>query len=398
LKNSSRIVFFVPEFPSLGSSVLHSQVLSVASVLFRHGYDCLFIGVESGLEKSRIACEFIKEKYGLESHIMPFFPEKPNALTLLATTFNTFRKSQILIDGFKPTHIYSRSVFASFFGRKMAKRIGAISVFDIRASISAEVFLRRGRSPYGNLLEFIEKREFTKTDRLAAVSNNLKNYIKEKCGVDDVVVIPSCFDETKFYFDCESRKRLRNKFSVLDNEILFCYTGGVSTWQKLPQIAKLLKECMDEDDRIKVLFLSKNKSYIYNLITELGFQKDRFILESCAHDEVKNFLSAADVGILFRDDNTVNNVASPIKIAEYLACELPVLLTKGIGDYSSIIADRGLGLVFDETCDMVSQVVAFIDRDDFCEIGPKCADYAIENLTIKAHLEQYRQLYAEWCE
>lgn len=72
------------------------------------------------------------------------------------------------------------------------------------------------------------------------------------------------------------------------------------------------------------------------------------MLKSVAHGLVKKYLSAANAGIIMRKDVTVNNVESPIKVGEYLACGLPVILTKGIGDYSASLPKAGVALLLSD--------------------------------------------------
>jgi hypothetical protein len=54
------------------------------------------------------------------------------------------------------------------------------------------------------------------------------------------------------------------------------------------------------------------------------------------------------MAILIRDDKVTNQVASPVKFAEYLAAGLQVLISPNIGDYSSFIKEYNCGKIVDE--------------------------------------------------
>jgi glycosyltransferase involved in cell wall biosynthesis len=95
-----------------------------------------------------------------------------------------------------------------------------------------------------------------------------------------------------------------------------------------------------------------------------------------------------------RHDTTVNNVASPVKVAEYLACGLPVILTRGIGDYSDMLPDAGVGVLVDETADIVDQVLNFIHENNSVSLRNKAIRFARSRLTMSANLDRYRSLYA----
>ena len=60
-----------------------------------------------------------------------------------------------------------------------------------------------------------------------------------------------------------------------------------------------------------------------------------------------SWLNVANFGIILRHDILLNNVASPIKIGEYLATGLAIICSKGIGDYSQAISQAGAGVVLE---------------------------------------------------
>jgi glycosyltransferase involved in cell wall biosynthesis len=95
-----------------------------------------------------------------------------------------------------------------------------------------------------------------------------------------------------------------------------------------------------------------------------------------------------------RHNTPVNNVASPVKVGEYLACGLPVILTRGIGDYSDMLPAAGVGILLDEDADTVDQVLRFIGRYDFVSQKNTAIRFAKTRLTMSANLDQYRSLYA----
>ena len=66
------------------------------------------------------------------------------------------------------------------------------------------------------------------------------------------------------------------------------------------------------------------------------------------HHQVPDYLSAADYGLLLREENVTNGVASPVKFAEYLSCGLQILISANLGDFSGMVAEDSLGYVITE--------------------------------------------------
>jgi glycosyltransferase involved in cell wall biosynthesis len=56
-------------------------------------------------------------------------------------------------------------------------------------------------------------------------------------------------------------------------------------------------------------------------------------------------LCAADAGIAFYKPTFSRLATSPVKLAEYLACGLPVIINAGVGDSDDFISAQKLGVV-----------------------------------------------------
>ena len=69
-----------------------------------------------------------------------------------------------------------------------------------------------------------------------------------------------------------------------------------------------------------------------------GVLDEQVEITRCPHDEVPVYLSAADIGISFIRPAPSKVASSPTKIAEYLACGLPVVINGGVGDLDDLAA------------------------------------------------------------
>jgi glycosyltransferase involved in cell wall biosynthesis len=59
--------------------------------------------------------------------------------------------------------------------------------------------------------------------------------------------------------------------------------------------------------------------------------------------EVSGYLSASDVGIAFYKPTFSRLATSPVKVSEYLACGLPVIVNAGVGDSDTFVAAQKVG-------------------------------------------------------
>ena len=65
---------------------------------------------------------------------------------------------------------------------------------------------------------------------------------------------------------------------------------------------------------------------------------------------------AADYGLLIRENSFTNQVASPVKFAEYLCCGLPVIISERLGDYSEFVEKNGCGYIIKDNVQCISKI------------------------------------------
>jgi glycosyltransferase involved in cell wall biosynthesis len=389
------ILFFVPEWPALDSPILHAQVLSVASFLNQEGFLCRFAGAETSRARAQEAAAAITARYNVQAYIAPVLSPHAGAWGHWQSCRKVYADMRSEFADAAITHVYARSFLGSMWARRLARYLKAVSIFDVRGVVGLEKQLGMGSRIKSKLLSCLELQECRRTDRVATVSENLKIYLSRQTGRRDVIVIPSCVNENRFYFDSSARSEIRSTLGLDETSVLLCYSGGISAWQRIGDIVSLLKRVCSADLRYKALFLTTNQREVIRRLEEEQFPSAQAFVRGCPHNEVHRYLSAADVGLIMRHDTTVNNVASPVKVGEYLACGLPVILTRGIGDYSDLLPAAGVGMVLDETADMADQAFRFIRRNNFTTLGNDAIRFAKIRLTMSANLDRYRSLYAE---
>lgn len=195
-------------------------------------------------------------------------------------------------------------------------------------------------------LKGIEEYVVKNSDKVFAVSNELRKYYLKKYRIskDKIYVIPCCIDKSVFYFDEKIRKRVRDNYN-LNDKLVLVYCGSMHLLQKPEIILKFFKEVYKLDKKVFLLILTHNLERAEKFI-----QAENIFMESCKvlsldHNKIPPLLNASDIGIIFREKNLVNRVASPTKFAEYISCGLYTVLTDGIGDISDMIVKKNIGEV-----------------------------------------------------
>jgi len=95
----------------------------------------------------------------------------------------------------------------------------------------------------------------------------------------------------------------------------------------------------------------------------LGLSDNRYTVKRAAFHEVPAYLSAADAAIAFYKPTLSRLATSPVKVAEYLACGLPVVLNAGVGDSDALIRNERVGTVIENFTDAeYEQAATAIER------------------------------------
>lgn len=392
-RDTPRIVYFVPEWPTLSSGVLHSTVLAEAGFLQNHGFECLYVGSEASPEKAEEARRLVEQTYGISAFVCGCHSTRFRMASILWLTRKLARLAMPTIERFRPTHVWTDTFQGSFLVRRWAHRLGAVCVWDVQAIVCEEVALRRGKGLRYGLMRWAEGCELRRADRLGGVSRAMRAYVRNWVGRDDLVVVPCCCDVDGCRFSEEARRRWRGEFGFAEAHRVLCYCGGLADWQRAPDILSLCNEVAKRREDCRFLFLCQATDSLRRLMESAGLPRERCVVKSCLPQEVPDHLSAADAGIIMRDDIPVNNVASPIKIGEYLSCGLPVILTRGIGDYSQMLHENGLGLLLDETRDVGAQVVGFMERPDFADLRYRAIEFAKGYASWESHLTDLKELF-----
>ena len=250
--------------------------------------------------------------------------------------------------------VICRNVFCTWMALKV-KKWGMIKtvVFDGRSAMAAEIseydvfpvdYLRKN-------VKLFEYHAVNDSDFRMSVSNELINYWNDNYNYSGInhIVIPCTlyekyFFKNKFEFNKEALK-IRENFGFKDDDIVLVYAGSTAPWQSFDLLEGMLTPLLQNDKRIKVLFLSKKNKE--NTQFQLKFP-DNIFIKWVEHKDVLTYLKCCDYGILLRDKSDTNKVASPTKFAEYLYSGLPVLISENLGDFSSYVVKNSCGFVLKE--------------------------------------------------
>ena len=224
-------------------------------------------------------------------------------------------------------------------------------ILDVRGYWPAEIIYRNGvedpelatgndKTEHDKAFDHL-KLMIAEADAVTAVSESLKELLVTKLNAPaDTSIVPCCVNKIT---EDTNRAGIRAEWGLSDEDIAVVYSGTTAAYQHLEDLTiPFMKQLLLQDASVKLVFLTPQAGQIGRIITANNIPENRVIIRSLPQFEVADALTACDAGILIRKPTLVNRVANPVKIAEYMAAGLPIIVEKGVGGVSRDVFNAGL--------------------------------------------------------
>lgn len=177
-------------------------------------------------------------------------------------------------------------------------------------------------------LAWMERLAWKKIPYKICVSKYQVEHYQKKYGkvAEKSYFVMPCFN-SEFY---EQHFHVPGKYK----KNVFCYAGGIQTYQGFDAILKTYKEIEDKykDTFLRIYTFHQDKAK--QLIDTEGIR--HYSLGCVAQEQVPQVLSECKYGFIIRDNNLVNQVATPTKLCDYLGNGVIPIYTDTIRAYADI--------------------------------------------------------------
>ena len=183
---------------------------------------------------------------------------------------------------------------------------------------------------------------------------------KEGVPVKRLHVLSCTVSAKTFAFSAEARRVRRKALGLSEKDILGVYVGKFGQLYLAPKEAAQFFASLRGAGlhALKLLILTPQvPSIIASELQRVGFSSSHYCLKKVAHQQVPDYLSAADFAFSLHRVLPPMRYISAIKNGEYWANGLPILLPKGVGDDYEIVTQEGGGVCFSPEQKDLSAVV-----------------------------------------
>lgn len=277
----------------------------------------------------------------------------PRPLARAMDVWNVRRRLAALLRAERPALLMARGVIAGGMAHFAAKATGtpyAVDYFEPHADYMADVGQwKRGGLLYRGLAHLIGL-QTRGALRLVTVSHNYKRMLMASGVPGDRILVAACpVDGAAMRFDPDARKEVRASQGLGQGPVAIYLGkfGGLYHRELAFKAFARFLALAGPASRMIVRTPGPPEEVLAG-VERWGADRRRVHVGFAAHAEVPRWLSAADLAFAPYRGTPSSACISPMKIGEYWANGLPVLLTRGVGDDSGIIASdpRG-GALFD---------------------------------------------------
>jgi glycosyltransferase involved in cell wall biosynthesis len=246
--------------------------------------------------------------------------------------------------------IICRSSLAGGIGHRVSKKCNTpyiVESFEPHANYMEESGVWKKYDPRYWLEVYFQVIQRKHAKYILPVARNYAQYLV-RSGVPEgrIITVPCTIDCNKFHRDLLSNKR--SEIGINEHATVGIYVGKFGGMYYDEEAFDIFLKAKDTFENFFLLILTPHiYQTVERKIVKRGFSNREFRIINVSHDKVSSYLSIANFAFATYKPSYSKRFLSPIKVGEYWACGLPVLLTKGVGDDSSIIEESNCGATFE---------------------------------------------------
>lgn len=388
--------------------ILPSQAVPYLKGLAKKGHEFILLTYEkkkdldtvgdAGLRRVRedLAVSKIDWRY-LRYHKTP--PLLSTLFDLFVGAFSVFsiiKKEQVKI-------VHVRGITPGIIMLMLSKALKVKMLFDMRGLL-AEEYVGGGMWEDGGiafrLVKKAEKRMLMTADAITVLTRkhlDLNRSLAYLAKRDiPMEVVPCCVDTSKFDLNKAERDRLREDLGIKDKFVLM-YPGKIGTFYLTDEMIEFFKYMTTViPETIFFIITNDDPGRFLDRAGLLNAEPDKIaIKQKVSYEEMPRYMRIADAGIFFINPYKKFG-SSPIKMGEFLASGVPVIINPGIGDTEELVRENGVGAVvskFDEKDyrGAIGELMAL--RKDGDALRRRCRETAVRNLSADEAISKYAGIY-----
>lgn len=324
-------------FHGISPTIFESQVLIHVQEMRSFGFDMevwVFPLSMASFAVSALQRAKLEQKYGVPIRLFQGVrPRWPFAGILNALQLaRALRESAV-----RPLFIHARADYSTMVCGLVRLFCQYELIWDCRGDAVAEFGMsKQATGMLARFVRFSKMRVFAghraAARRLSTKAIFVSERLRDRCLPNSdyrpVEVIPCCASERVFFFSSSLRHLGRERMSIDSDQLVLAFVGSITYYQCFHEAVDLFRHVVERNARAVFLVITPDQEQARDSLMTLPNENYRIF--SAEINEVNEYLNAADFGVLLRERNAINDVASPVKFGEYCLAGLPVIMTDAV--------------------------------------------------------------------
>jgi len=341
--------------------------------------------------ETKATIEDIINRFGEKINFYTINAGGKNLITFRLYSFmRSLKVTKNLVHNFDIKILHARNLFSAFLSImiKILFKSNLKVLYDNRGlAIEERIFSGQLKKLPEKIFRGIEKIVVNKSDSIVVVSERFKEYLLTQYGTSIIKKISIINNKTVIpYLNGLELEKIKSNADYIG-----VYSGSAASWQNVNGMIELFKIAFNMFGNIRIKILTWQKERFINKLSNSGL-KHKIEILSLEQEKVFDNLIRCNFGIIFRENNLISNVSSPLKFAEYLAAGLPVLVNEGIGDTEDIISKYNIGVVIRKE-NYYTGLKEMMDLLKDENVYSRCRDIALREFNIKDAFHSYEMIY-----
>jgi glycosyltransferase involved in cell wall biosynthesis len=244
----------------------------------------------------------------------------------------------------RPRLIHARATLPAFVAECAARLLPwARLLFDCRGLVADEYvdFGHWQRQSWRyRAFKLAERHLFARADGMVVLTDRMRRWLKDEARLvapeRPIEVIPCCVDLARFTVDDARRAQARAALGAGDRFVL-AYAGNLNAWYCDEEMAELFAAVRRRRPALFAVYTRSPSDKLRAALARRGVADGDVHIAAVAPDDMPARLAAADAAVSFAEPRFSKIASSPVKVAEYLASGLPVVVNRGVGDQDAMM-------------------------------------------------------------
>ncbi|HEX5184732.1 MAG TPA: glycosyltransferase [Allosphingosinicella sp.] len=288
--------------------------------------------------------------------------------------------------------VHARSYVPGVMALAAKRLTGARFLFDMRGfwadeRIDGGLWPREGR--LYRAAKGIERRLLAGADHIVTLTEASVaeiDHLPGKSPATPVTIITTCANLDRFRPPAERATR----------PFVLGYVGSVGTWYLFDEALTCFEKLRAREPDARLLIVNRNEqAFIRERLAARGIDPAAVELLSAEHGEVPALVGRMTAGLAIIKPVFSKIASAPTKLAEYLACGVPCLGNRRVGDVEAILEGERIGIAIGDLSDagLEAAVDRLIPLAREAGVAARCRAAAERYFSLAAGVAAYAGIY-----